>query len=168
VVADRVVSQSVDTGGAVINDEYYFASRFDGGDADTRLDNALSAASNGKTIYLESATYGNDRTISTEVDLVGVHGTSGTEIDASWTMQSNVSLRHILFASTASLSLGFLNRLSDCLGTASVTVTSNRVRIWGCDDLSVTFESGTSEGIVDASTRVSVTDNGTNTVGDIA
>jgi hypothetical protein len=50
---------------------------------------------------------------------------------------------------------------------ATVTIDTGRVIVANCDNLSVTFNNGTSDGLVDTCTGTTVTDNGSNTVGDV-
>jgi len=136
-----------------IDSERHYAGAYSGSDPDARLDNALSAASSGETIYLEATTYDIDRTISSALTLVGgsSHNITGTIINATWTFNGNyITLKNVFLGGT-------------------ISVTSKRVSIYDVSSGSVTFESGTDKCIIDTSTAVSVTDNsGSNTIGDIA
>ena len=59
--------------------------------------------------------------------------------------------------------------IRDCYAlNSNITVGANRCKITGLDAGSVTFEQGSENNIIDSCTRTSVTDNGSNTVGDIA
>lgn len=166
---DQVDSLSVT--GLDVNDEWHWASTFDGADVDARLDAAIAAASDNEVIYLESGTYTDDRTISTVLTFIAPgRGTSPT-INANWTLNGQGSvLQFCRFDGTnGSITLG----TRQCLVTGgnhtsapSITVQDDECIITENDNLSVTFESGTSNGVVDSNTRVTVTDNGSNTVGD--
>lgn len=175
---EAVTTEDADiTGGAVIGD-YHHASRYDGADGDARLTNALSAASEGDTIYLENLLYEDDRTITQ--DKIALVGTGrggggdgqGSDLIGTWTFNST---------------RGRIENLGGGLGVAGesgaitfngfqlyrggyggdITVSGDSVIITEMFSGTVTFQSGTSGGIVDASSGVTVTDNGTNTVGDV-
>lgn len=152
--------------------EYHYAGDYDGSDPDTRLDNAISAAASGEMIYLEDATYNSARTISTEYDIRGINGYTGngTEITADWTLSAGFSVISHIRLSDATVSItGNQYRLVHCrlVGTSDeISVGADFALLTHLRDATVTFQSGTSGGLVDASTNVSVTDNGTNTVGD--
>jgi len=144
----------------------HYAGAFDGVDADARLDNALSAASSGDTVYLENMTYQTDRTISTKVALIGA-GPEDSVIDAVWTTSERMSLSKLTLEQ--SLEIGTPGSfITDINVNGSINVNSDRNVLSGLIGGSVTFSDGTNINIIDASTNVSITDNGTNTVGDIA
>ena len=152
---------------------------FEGVDADDRLDNALAAASDGDVIQLENEIYFDDRTISGRLSIIGTDGSfGGGFIDsATWTLNDRIQLVNVGLANNLSSGEVVLNNRF-CVITHAIT--SNDVTITvSADDVviselrgfgggSVLFEEGTSGGIIDTSSNVSVTDNGTNTVGDIA
>jgi len=153
----------------------HYAGAFDGADPDARLDNVLSAASNGDTIYVENAEYDATRTVSKSVTFTGTAAAfGGADIRADWTVSAdNVNFVHISLGSSTTLSLdgsnckfidgGVGGRASIIVGGNSSTVNDNTV--FG----SVTFESGTSDGIADGnSAGGSFTDSGTNIIGDNA
>jgi len=149
-----------------------YARGFNGAGPVQRLDNALSTATDGDVVYLENATYDTNRTISERVILSGTNpagrGPSGTKIEADWTISSEGAiLENFLLVGTLTL-LSRRNTIRQCRFIGSVSVQGDESRIYGAYDGSVTFASGTSEGIIDTSIDVSVTDNGSNTVGDIA
>lgn len=159
------------TGGIVIDETYRHASRYDGGDADARLDNALSAATAGDVIYLEDATYSTNRTISIAVAVCYPGSIAdGATVTGTWTIDGSASLSGVrIEGGTIDINSSTVlveNTNND--GSASITAGADRIRIIGMENGSVTFESGTSSCIIDASTNVSTTDNGTNTIGDVA
>ena len=171
--AESVSADNTDTKRVVGN--YHFAGAYDGSDADARLGNAISAASTGETIVLESADYGTDRTFSKKLTLVGsgiftTTGT-GTVLNASWTFDDRVAIFRLSTTSGASatfntISSAWCNSLINA--DTSITVASDNFRFTSNFGGDLTFNSGTSGGIVDACSQTTVTDNGTNTVGDIA
>lgn len=71
------------------NGEHHYCKDYQGGTADERLDNVLTAAGKGNTIYLESGTYSTDRTFSSnQLTLIGA-GKRSTVVDADWTFASD-------------------------------------------------------------------------------
>jgi len=162
---------SISAEGAEINGEYLWASSFNGTDADARLDNALSAASNGDTIYLENATYSTNRTIGKIILLVGTgQQFGGTTVDgADWTLSGPASLRDIDFINvpTALTHDGGFADLTHIKG-APIQINADGVLVESCWSVSVTYASGTERGTADSLFGNStVTDNGTNTTGTI-
>jgi hypothetical protein len=157
----------------LVTDRHY-AGGFDGSSPDTRLDNALSAASEGDVVILENEIYSADRTLSTSYRFVGTHALyRGTSIDAIWTIQENTQLENIELRTTGGpLTIAASPvQLTKCgIGTDhTVSVEADGAVITSCQGAGeVTFASGTSGGLVDACVGISVTDNGTNTIGDIA
>jgi hypothetical protein len=168
-----------------IGGERHYAGAYSGSDADARLDNALSAASDDDTIYLEAATYSNNRTISQNLTLVGAGrggaNGAGTEITGDWELTGRPSTLKNCFIAPNNNPLDVSARditVKDCWissGDQGIEVTGRDsdnaapgVLIIGCNGAgSLTFVSGTSGALVDSS-ELSVTDNGTNTVGDLA
>ena len=167
--------ESVDVEGLTIDDTYFWASEFDGADADSRLSNALTEVPEGSTIFLENAKYLSNRTIEKRLSLTGtgrVDG-DGTTIAAEWTLDEIVSIHRVA-------------ELRDDNGTAKIIINRQRCEIhsvYGTDEIvvqaddaiitnifraDITFEDGTSDGIVDSCTGSSIVDNGSNTVGDVA
>jgi len=150
---------------------YHFAGDYSGGDPDTRLGNAISAASDGDVIFIEPLTYVSNRTIPKPLTFQGA-SQSKTVIDCDWTLGgSRSSVKNINIPSSGSINAdaGQLSILNCFNSTSSViTVSADLFRYVGNRGANITFENGTSGGIVDACTGTSVTDNGTNTVGDIA
>jgi len=96
--SDRPDLIADDVGPRSIADDYLYAGEFSGGDPDARLDNCLSAATNGTTIYLENATYTDDRTIGTKLTITGTASTFslGTFLDSLvWTINSPTRITHV-------------------------------------------------------------------------
>lgn len=154
--------------------DYVYAGAFDGSDPDARLDTALSAASDDQRIYLESASYDADRTISKAVTLTmpAANSTSG-KINATWTLSTDVTLDHVNATGSASFDLtGNKAEIINSRAPVTVTISGDGCAIIGCHgesstNLSVTFESGASDGLADALRYATVTDNdGSNTLGD--
>jgi len=167
-----VTAESTNTTGLKVNDEYLWASDFDGSDADTRLDNALNAASDGDVILLENDTYSSTRTINsfagTLLGSFSVSANNGAVVSGDWTLDSRVHIYRIAVESNADLNPNVSNiHLSDIDNQETITVGGDRAVIQGVLGGSITFQSGTSGGIVDSSTDTTVTDNGSNTVGDL-
>jgi hypothetical protein len=167
---DTVNANSVNT--ESIGTDRYYAAGFDGADADTRLDNALSTANPGDTIYLEGGQYAADRTISSGIIMAGTGGEGGgTVIDGTWTLtgtggivrncQINASNGGRVDAD------GVRSSIIDCVGVSSpnIQVGADRCRITGGDALNIIFETGTSGGLVNSVTNATITDNGANTDG---
>jgi hypothetical protein len=155
----------------VISTNYIFAGAYDGGDVDARLDNALSDLNQGDTLYLEASTYVDDRTITTNRVRVVGSGRGGegdaTQLDNTTTWTFDSARGQIQNLTGGSLVAGGATLIKNVY-LMDITVPNPNVII--CDSFggSVTFESGTSNGIVDTCSGTTVTDNGTNTVGDIA
>jgi len=148
----------------VIADEWHYAGDYDGADVDTRLDNALSAASNGETIHLEPSAYTSDRTISKRLTLVGQNGSAdGTIIDADWTLDGiDMRLSRARVETTGLLTFASdFGSLSDLFITGSVSITADDVTgslLTG--NGSIAFETGTENGEIGAiSGSLSTSDN---------
>lgn len=158
----------VGPGGFFGGDDYHYAGDFDGADADARLDNALAAASNGDTIYPEAASYGS-RTISQRISLAGGGQFGAVEIasGATWTITgSHVEIRNVTTQGTLRIE-GFNTTYQTATAAGTITVAANNAKLLGLNSASITFEAGASNGIVDACTGTTVTDNdGGNAVGD--
>ena len=155
-----------------LTNNYHYAGAYDGADADARLDAALSSASDGDLIYLESSTYSTDRTISGRVRIVGTNGVFlGSEIDATWTCDSRVAFENIACKGIIVLNVRQSRVVNSIFGGVSeILVQNDKAVIHGINgfDADVVFSSETAQGIVDSSTNINVVDNGNNTVGDIA
>jgi hypothetical protein len=138
------------------------------------LSSALSLVSNGDVIILDDDSYSIDR-IDKRVQLIGTLGSNfrGTALSdngsGSVSLNDRIILKHITIGSDVDINAqqcGIIN--SGLSGT--ITVDANRfaginIQSGGNE---IVFNSGTSLGIVDASRDVTVTDNGSNTIGDIA
>ena len=161
--AESVNTESIGT-------DYHYAGGYDGSGPDARLDNALSAANRGDRILLENATYSDNRTIEDRHNLSGTGMRNGTEITGSWDIGTS-QLDHVRLSDVGITSGGF-NVISHFSGNtgSSITVTGDRSVIGPAfgGNMSLIFESGTSNNIIDSVAEVAVTDNGSNTVGDIS
>ena len=133
-----------------ISNGWYYAGAYDGADADARLSNALADVANGDAIYLESAEYTADQTISKRIALYGTTGTDeGSEIagTATLTLNEGVALHHIT-ARSNDVTININDR--ECLisglwgfDLTQVTVSTDDNRLIGLRSCDVTFESGT-------------------------
>jgi len=152
--------------------DYHFAGDYTGADPDARLDAALSDVSGISLVYLEEGTYTANRTIDKEVVIKGVSPAAGTlgtgsRIEGVWTLNQRIMVSQVDFRAEPICNNSSVTIDSSFIG-AGVTISSDYCKVLRSDGQStITFESGTSGGLVDACTRLSVTDNGTNTAGDI-
>lgn len=159
---------AVSTEDITIDGNYHYAG------TDSELDDALSAASDGDAIYLGNGSFTSQRTISAGVRIQGtvadVQTGEGTTIEADWTIDGGATVKDVYFlSSTPTVSESRVRFVS--IGFSSgITVSGNKFLLSGSHGVgsTVTFESGTSGGLVDACIAVPVTDNGSNTTGDIA
>jgi len=142
---------------------------------DSELTDALNAASQGDHVRLGSEDFTQNRTITT--DFITISGTgpmfTGSNIKGDWTLDGEIIIQDLSLGGTAQITINQQRcRLSGLTLGGSVTVTVNANKVMISDIIgsstSVTFASGTSKGIIDSSTGVTVTDNGSNTIGDIA
>ena len=154
-----------------MNRNYIYAASKSGGDADARLDAALTDANDGDRIYLEAGkTYATDRTVNTNVMIMGPGDifNNSARISGTWTWSNNGGIYHVALDKGGEIRL---DQVCTYFGSNSlsgtVTVQNDRVRVINHDNIKVTFASGTSSGIADDLTNSSVTDNGSNTVGEI-
>jgi hypothetical protein len=158
-----------------IDDDRLYAGAFSGSDPDSRLTNALSAATDGDCIFLESKTYSANRTVGKNITLVGTSPQiSGTQFAASLTFDGRVVLRQLRSGSAFDLTLnGADSMIRDCIffSTGSPTVKINADRcsfISSGRDVDIVFASTSNGGMVDACFgQPAVTDNGANIIGDI-
>ena len=152
--------------------DYLYAGAYDASDADARLDNALTAASDGDVIKLEAATYDADRTGTDSIDKsVSFEGTtfastSGSVLDADWTIENADMLSKMRFSSGNTLTIGGDQAVTDVWVNGDIVVTGNRSVLGNLGGLgSVTFESDTSNGSIGVIAQsIDVTDNGSNRV----
>ena len=151
----------------VVDDTYHYA-------ADDAELSEILPVSDGDTIVLGTSDFSEDRTFNNRVTILsGSGGASGAMInDASWTFADRYSmLIGLSWAVTSSITFeedrSGMMRCSVDSGT-SISVQEDSFRFVGCLGGNVTFESETSDGIVDGCTGTTVQDDGSNTVGDIA
>jgi len=148
------------------------AAGFDGADSDARLANAVAAASGGEKIILEQASYVDNLTTDKDLTLKGVKGREiGTNLDGGdWTFNGDVTVADIQLLNGSLQINGSGSEIRGGFHSSSfvVTVDASEVRIYGIRGLDIRFATDTSDCVVDAATGVQVTDNGNNTVGDIA
>ena len=125
---------------------------------------------------MESGGYSTELTVSKPIRIVGGGGDRDAGAffgnGADLTFENHVMLESIHTRGGTEMRIE-VDRSMIQLGTVSgsITVAGDDcvfLGITGGGFASITFESGTENGIVDASSGVSVTDNGDNTVGDIA
>jgi hypothetical protein len=155
---DRVDVNAEDISAVLTNTERLgngrlFAGAFDGVDADSRLDNCLSASSRGDLIYLEKAAYPANRTINADVGFVGqgIRFGASTRLTGNWTITEPEVI---------------ISRLR--LQASTITIQNNDCLLTQLREGSVLFESGTANCVIDSSVNTNVTDNGSNTIGDIS
>lgn len=148
------------------NDEYYYAAN------DAELDDVLSEANDGDTVRLGNATFSTNRTITTQLRIVGSGGIyiGGTKVTGDWTIDTACLLDGVNWGAgttTTISSVGsrIVNAANEDASTTTFTVSNNDNIIAGFRRGDITLQSGTSGNVVDSSTAVTVTDNGTNTVG---
>lgn len=148
-----------------------FAAAFDGADPDTRLSNAITAATPGDVIFLEAADYDSSRTINTALSIIGTDPNTpgGSTVRNTWTItSSDVSIQSVGFRSSGELLINSPRvRVQNGYHVGNgITVDADSVLLEGLYFADITFNGTTSGGLVDSGVGLSVTDNGTNTVGD--
>ena len=154
--------------------EYHYAGDYDGGDADARLKAAITAATEGDCIHLETAEYTDTLTIRKPLSLIGtIRSGTGTNFTGSGTLrleERSSELKNIRITDSYTVNFSAARSVGDNIieNGSGIIVSSVEVTLTRISTGTVTFESGTSSGIVDSSTKISVTDNGSNTVGDIS
>jgi len=152
-----------------IGSERHYAGSYSGADADTRLNSALSAASNGDVIYLEGATYSKNRVLSTKLTVIGT-AVEDTVISGDWTTAEFSTFTHLTITGAWSVA-GFRSRFRniDMENSGSLTVDGSRSTFTGLTRGDVTFTSNSANCVIDTSNGISITNNGSNIVtGDIA
>jgi len=135
---------------------------------DAELDTKLSNAADGELIILGNAEFSTNRTVSNQLTFLGTSQT-GPDISGTWTLNdTQIVLRGLGISGTIEMD-NILCKIKGCnLFEASINVNADRCGVVnGCSDGAVTFASGTSGGLADSLIDTSVTDNGSNTVGDI-
>lgn len=174
LAGDSVTATSLTTVEALpesITSDYYYAGAFDGADPDARLDNALAAVdADQNVIYLETGvTYSKDRTFADRVELQGSSpgATDGTLLNGVWTFNDISHIESIsIEPSNGKLDFQGLGGSAHNISLRNeINVGANRALLshirWAG---TVTFESGTSDGVILADGNVTVTDNGSNNV----
>jgi len=171
IVADvnntNTTTDALEADSATVDNTYHYA-----GD-DAELDTVLQSVGEGDTILLGNSTFSTNRTFDTRgLTLSGTgHFNRGTIIDGDWVLNNHIIIENIgSISNNGSLELAFTGAVADGnYGNGNtITVSGDDCKVLGWDTVFVTFESGTTGGLVDSCTTTSVTDNGTNTVGDIA
>jgi hypothetical protein len=156
-------TDALETGQTTVADSYRTAR------SDSELDTVISNSSQNDHVKLSNSTFSDARTISKELTLSGTHQ-SGTRIQADYTLSDRIMITQVVVdGSTLTFDARFcrLHRSQGADGP-SIQVNANEGMITECVGYDVTFASGTDDGIVDSSSRMTVTDNGTNTVGDLS
>ena len=159
-----------------IADAYHYAAAYSGSNPDERLSNAVNAAEDGDYVFLEAENYTQDLTVDNGLTLsgTGVDEQNSSRItgDTTWTMNGNVLIEKISMPSGGvEIVLNAAeSHFYDSYGFADsqITVNAGQCNIQGLRWCTVVFANGTSGGIVDSCVRTAVTDNGSNTVGDIS
>jgi len=130
-------------------------------------------------IYLGNAEFAASRTIDPSLKFVGTNNTSdtgrgGTRITGNWTIANEFdgcTLKNVAFETNATVN-SRKSKFINCsiIGRTTITVNEDNVIFNAAEGSgTVEFASGTSNGVVDSSSGLTVTDNdGGNTVGDIA
>jgi hypothetical protein len=154
-------------------DDYLYAGAFPGGDPDTRLDAALSAAASGDMIFLEADLYNSPRTVGKSVSLIGtgrVRGDSTTLVDQTLSADQ-MTVSHVVLSGNNALTLnstGITITNTQSVNNASIQDNSGFNLFTNVSGTDITFASGTTKSLVDSSINVSVIDNGNNNVGNIS
>jgi len=151
-----------------VGNGYRFAGAYNGNDPDTRLTAALSAASNGDTIFLENDSY-SGRTITDRVALIGTLSSfSGTDFTGDLILDNtNIDVSNIDFKENKVIVNNGFSKISEIV-RADVEVNSRTVLVVDSFQVNVTFASGTNKGLADSLIdNSSVTDNGNNIIGDV-
>jgi hypothetical protein len=152
------------------SNEYLDAAAFDGSDADTRLSNAISAAAEGDTIYLENVEYNNDITISKAISLIGCGPRlNGSEFSGAVTANAGVDFLNMGINADLTHNTGFATIHNCNFATGVQTIDGADTVITNCSDLDMTLTTNSSKCVVDGCASANtVTDNGSgNIVGDI-
>ena len=165
-------SESVNTDGAVI-DGTFFASTFDGEDADSRLADAVSNLSSGDgKLILEQHEYQSDITLQERNRYAGQWGrhNSGCRFNSEVTTGTNVYIEYVGIDNDGEIIVdGPDNMLSNIVMRADgdITVQDDRCVISSVTGFggTITFESDTENGEIGVvSENTTVTDNGNNSI----
>ena len=167
--APSVETESVSTDALELDSTYFYASD------DDELDNILSMAPSGSTIYLGNSNFSRDRTIETQLSFVGSGRSAGTSLEgAEWTLdQRGIFISKIGNATSSTIinveaDRCMISQSYSSSSVAEINVNNDEFMALGLFRWSVSFAAGTSGGIVDSSAATAVSDDGGNTVGDIA
>lgn len=140
---------------------------------DSELDAVLSASGDRNTIHIGDEDLTDARTGDDSVPR-GRHFVfpggrfRDVNISGEWEVSERTRIEGAGIREDMTVAGGQVTLEHCSISGASVTVQSDDFIGYALEGGSITFESGTSSGIVDVSTGVSVTDSGNNTVGDIA
>lgn len=160
---DTVNSGSVNTDDVTIDSTYRYAG------SDAELNDALSESSDGDVIILGQNSFGSF-TIDNEITIMGT-GRVGSVIGSDWTLNERCEFRGVAVSNGVTVTVNERIDVFGSIGFASTTkwdVYSNRCIFTGIESSTIEFASGTQNSIVDSSALTTVTDNGSNTIGDIA
>lgn len=141
---------------------------------DAELSNALSNANDGDIILLLDGKYFDNYTIDETITFYGspAGGGAGSSLEGNWTLNTGgVTFNNIEAPKSFSLNVNsdFCHiHGSNISGDAVITVSGSFFIYTGNLRGEITFDSGTNGGIVDGCSGTFVSDNGSNTVGDIA
>jgi hypothetical protein len=173
-VFDDVFAQALST--EQIGDDRHYAEAYSGADADARLDSAISAASTDDIIFLEEASY-SSRTVSDSFIFKGVGGPMITGNDSrltgDWTVNAAATIMGVHVRSSVITFNTNRSAITEFLMSGSgAEVVIDATACGVTDGLyisgnGVTFKSGSSNGMADSLWGGwTVTDSGSNTVGD--
>jgi hypothetical protein len=153
-----------------MDDDRLYAGAFSGTDPDTRLSNARNEAKTGDVIFLEAEVYTQDQTFTQRVSLIGTTIEKGTRIDggATWTIDGfGTTIKGLRLDGTIQQNTnGIISEMQ--MTTGDIIIAGDNSIVHSVRGGIITLQSGTSNNIIDTCTGVTVNDNGTNTVGDIA
>jgi hypothetical protein len=162
-------ADTLEADNATIDGVYHYA-----GD-DSELDDALQNAVDGDTIIIGNNSFATNRTIDKRVRLISSGGfvSSGSRITGDWTFSVAVYCDGLRFAADTITTITGDGGVYMCCSNENETTTEFIVEGFGNSFIgfrrtNFTFKSVSDRNIVDSSTIIAVTDNGTNTVGDIA
>lgn len=161
---NTVDSTAVDT--ERVGDARHYAEAYSGSDPDARLDNALAAATDGDTIILESDKYNDTRTISKDIGVIspGNRWIANADISANWELTGQIYFDGG-YLNGSTLTISNNRQIVTNVSVGSIQVNDSDSLFYGLSEIDITFASGTSSNVVDASTKSTATDNGSNTVG---
>jgi hypothetical protein len=154
IESDNITNSATITSESVnpkfLTDDYTYTAGFPGGDADTRLQNALSQLSRGDVLYLEDAKYTSDITITTgEVD-VRVPRTAKFDSGCDIRLEG----RRTVFSGGEVLNFN----------NATLTIDAEDCTVRDTIFADITVTSNVSRCIIISNHRANITDNGVNSV----